>query len=325
MKQRAVMTLAVLALTAPALAQDQSASERRAVLEAKLQVERARATVESRVITGAPYSGEAVTETTQTLGDGNRIARKSVTRIYRDSDGRTRRETISTTGDVVSINISDPVAESQYVLDPRAKTAHRNGVIMMGRGGFASASVTPGGSGVVVATRAADGNVSVRASDPETRAKQEAEVAAGAASAGARGGGGGGGVGGGRGRGGVEAGASVSPMIAAPAMAAGSGKINKEDLGTQIVEGVMATGSRTTLTIEAGAIGNVQPIHVISEQWYSEDLKVLIMTRHSDPRTGDTTYRLTNVNLAEPQRALFEVPSDYTLRDSVIRRENPLK
>ena len=37
-------------------------------------------------------------------------------------------------------------------------------------------------------------------------------------------------------------------------------KVNKEDLGTQIVEGVMARGTRSTTTIEAGAIGNTQPI-----------------------------------------------------------------
>jgi hypothetical protein len=135
------------------------------------------------------------------------------------------------------------------------------------------------------------------------------------------------GGGGGRGRGGAgEAGAGVAPAMAAVAAAVGgSGRTVKEDLGNQIVEGVMATGTRSTLTIEAGAIGNVQPIHVVSEQWYSEDLKVLIMTKHSDPRSGETTYRLTNIVLAEPQRALFEVPADYTLKDSVIRRENPLK
>ena len=86
-----------------------------------------------------------------------------------------------------------------------------------------------------------------------------------------------------------------------------------------------ATGSRSTTTIDAGAIGNVQPIHIVSEQWYSEDLKVMVMTRHSDPRTGTTTYRLTNLVLAEPARTLFDVPSDYALKDSVIRRENPLK
>jgi hypothetical protein len=87
----------------------------------------------------------------------------------------------------------------------------------------------------------------------------------------------------------------------------------------------MAKGTRSTTTIEAGAIGNAQPMQIVSEQWYSEDLKVLVMTKHSDPRTGETTYRLTNVQLAEPSASLFQVPADYTLKDSVIRRRSPLK
>jgi hypothetical protein len=45
------------------------------------------------------------------------------------------------------------------------------------------------------------------------------------------------------------------------------------------------------------------------------------MTRHADPRTGVTTYKLINVSLADPARTLFEVPADYTVRDSVIRRK----
>ena len=58
-------------------------------------------------------------------------------------------------------------------------------------------------------------------------------------------------------------------------------------LGQQVVEGVLATGTRTTTTLPAGTIGNEQPIVVLSEQWFSEELKVLVMTKHSDPRSGD--------------------------------------
>ena len=57
------------------------------------------------------------------LSDGNRIARKTPTRIYRDSEGRTRREQLSAAGEVQSVSISDPVAGSMYVLNPAAKTA----------------------------------------------------------------------------------------------------------------------------------------------------------------------------------------------------------
>jgi hypothetical protein len=87
---------------------------------------------------------------------------------------------------------------------------------------------------------------------------------------------------------------------------------------------VLATGTRTTTEIPAGAIGNERPIRIVSEQWFSEDLKVLVLTKHTDPRVGETTYRLTNIVQSEPAALLFEVPPDYTVKNSVIRRQAPL-
>ena len=85
------------------------------------------------------------------------------------------------------------------------------------------------------------------------------------------------------------------------------------------MEGVAVEGTRTTLTIPAGQIGNEQPINIVSERWFSPDLKVLVMSRQSDPRFGETTYRLTNLTRAEPSPQLFEIPADFTDRRS--RRE----
>jgi len=93
----------------------------------------------------------------------------------------------------------------------------------------------------------------------------------------------------------------------------------REDLGTQTIEGVAATGSRSTTTIPAGAIGNLQPIKVVAEQWFSSDLGVIVMTKHSDPRVGETIYRLQSIVRAEPDRSLFTLPLDYTLKESGIR------
>ena len=100
---------------------------------------------------------------------------------------------------------------------------------------------------------------------------------------------------------------------------AAAGSMTRENLGQQNIEGVNATGTRTTSTIAAGAIGNLQPIQVVSEQWFSPDLQVLVMTRHNDPRSGETTYRLQSIVRADPDRSLFTVPPDYTLRESKIR------
>jgi hypothetical protein len=88
-----------------------------------------------------------------------------------------------------------------------------------------------------------------------------------------------------------------------------------EDLGKQSFWGVEAAGTRETSTIEAGAIGNDRPIAVISERWYSADLQTVMMTRHSDPRTGDETFRLSNVRRGEPGPDLFMVPPGYTVTE----------
>ena len=78
---------------------------------------------------------------------------------------------------------------------------------------------------------------------------------------------------------------------------------------------VAVEGTRTTVTIPAGEIGNELPINIVSERWFSPDLKVLVMSRQSDPRFGETTYRLTNITRAEPSPHLFEIPADFTIVD----------
>ena len=87
-------------------------------------------TVQSDVVKDKPYAAETSTETVQTLADGNRIVNRTVSKFYRDSQGRTRRE--QTFGNVdqtnpgpheVKVFINDPVSESAYVLDPGDKTA----------------------------------------------------------------------------------------------------------------------------------------------------------------------------------------------------------
>ena len=69
------------------------------------------------------------------------------------------------------------------------------------------------------------------------------------------------------------------------------------------------------MTIPAGEIGNELPINIVSERWYSPELQTIVMTRRSDPRMGETVYRLTNINRSEPARSLFEVPADYTVKE----------
>lgn len=89
-----------------------------------------------------------------------------------------------------------------------------------------------------------------------------------------------------------------------------------ENLGLQSINGVAATGTRTTQTIPAGAIGNTQAIQIVREVWIAQDLKIPVMIKTSDPRFGETTMQLTNVLQTNPDPALFQVPAGYTVQSS---------
>jgi hypothetical protein len=92
-------------------------------------------------------------------------------------------------------------------------------------------------------------------------------------------------------------------------------KATEESLGTRQIEGVKATGRKTTTIIPTGQIGNDRPIEITDERWESPELKMLVYSRNSDPRTGVVEYRLTNINRSEPPADLFVVPSDYTISE----------
>jgi len=99
--------------------------------------------------------------------------------------------------------------------------------------------------------------------------------------------------------------------------------VKRETLAAQTINGVIATGSRLTRTIPAGTIGNTLAIEVVQETWMSDDLKVPVMTKVSDPRTGTTVTQLTNVNRSEPDAALFQVPAGYTVKTPPAGRQGP--
>ncbi len=86
-------------------------------------------------------------------------------------------------------------------------------------------------------------------------------------------------------------------------------------LGTRTIDGVSAEGTRHTRVIPAGQVGNDKPIEIVSERWFSPELQAVVMTKRTDPRMGDTTYKMINIRQGEPERALFEPPSDYTVKN----------
>jgi hypothetical protein len=89
----------------------------------------------------------------------------------------------------------------------------------------------------------------------------------------------------------------------------------EEDLGKKEIEGMLASGRRTTTTIPKGYFGNDRPIEVTDERWESIELRVLVLSRHHDPRSGDVEYRLTKIKRFEPPKDLFLIPAGYRVID----------
>lgn len=272
------------------------------------------------LVKGQPFSAQAVSESIQSLSDGNRIVRKSSTMIYRDNEGRTRREqTIKAVGpiavegnDAKMIYINDPVSGVNFTLDERNKTARKYVIPTTAQGKKAYAEGYAAGSSYAYSTGGQGGAVTVTQADVEKKVALEAkmkEVEKAKEKA-------------------VESGqmivsgnaiavANGSPLQASTYTIAGQQKYprKEESLGKQTMEGVEVEGVRHTTTIPAGEIGNEMPINMITEKWYSDELKQVVYLKTSDPRFGETIYRLTNIVRENPDRSLFDVPSDYTVRE----------
>lgn len=245
-----------------------------------------------KVVKGAPYSAQAVTESVQNLSDGNRIINKSTSAIYRDSEGRTRREqTLRTIGGFANsgdapqtVFINDPVAGTSYTLDPRSRTARKMPPMNFK---FEFRVPGPGEKGEKGERRELPpGGVQMGRVERQQIEIAHADIL-------------------------MKGGPGPETRFT---WGWGNHAAKDEPLGKQNIEGVEAEGTRSTTTIPAGEIGNERAIEIVNERWYSAELQTTVMTRHSDPRFGETTYRLTNIDRSEPSRTLFEVPADYTIK-----------
>jgi hypothetical protein len=191
-----------------------------------------------QIVRGAPYSAEVSSEITQTLADGNKIHQVVTERLYRDNEGRTRREPslsalASNSSNVPQLAfIDDPVSGTRYVLDIGKRTAAK---------------------------------LPFRMPPPNGR-----------------------------------------PPANAPAS-----NSKTESLGRQVISGLPADGTRTTQTIPAGQIGNTMPLQIVTERWYSPDLRAVILQKRSDPRFGESIYEWTNISRTEPPASLFVAPADF--------------
>jgi hypothetical protein len=85
----------------------------------------------------------------------------------------------------------------------------------------------------------------------------------------------------------------------------------EEDLGSQEIEGVMARGVRETQIIPAQSSETGKEITVVDEYWYSDELRINVLMKHDDPRTGSMTLRVTQITRGEPDPASLELPEGY--------------
>ena len=214
------------------------------------------------LVTAAPYTATATTESTQVLADGNKIVNKTSSFVARDSQGRTRRETDLHRIGTMQVDspkmvfINDPTTHTQYIF-------------------------TPGGGEATKVIRS-EGSWKEGPQIIDLRGQREQRI-------------------------------KEKTIVALQHAREGQSKesseqVKHEDLGTQTIEGVSAQGKRETVTIPAGQIGNERPIEIVTETWFSPELHTMVLRKHSDPRTGDSTYRLTDIKRTEPDASLFHAP-----------------
>lgn len=321
---------------------------------------------DNKVVKGAPFSADAVTEFTQTLADGNRISRKSSSQLHRDGEGRTRREFAPFAFNLMpgmperknTVQIFDPMTNTMLILDPESKTASKGmtfirtqtlpekvirplgpgeemNLLKLHGGGLpgnalkrvqptyppeakaagvqgpVQVEITINDQGDVIEVNPITGHPLLRASAAEAARQWKFKTTE------------------------IEGkqvkvkgvltfnftladrpDTAINQTVLPRKMAlAEKRNLRQESLGKQTIEGIEVEGTRTVETIPAGEIGNEQPIEIVSERWYSNELQTVILSRHNDPRFGENVYRLINITRSEPDPALFQVPSDYTLKE----------
>jgi len=226
-------------------------------------------------VLGSPYSATVINESVQTLADGNRIVQKSTGTTARDSEGRTRNDAA-----LPMIGNMSPASAPHlvFIVDPVAQASYtlnldeKTAHVMGGKILAGPAPAGPDGAAAKWFTRTSASTLPGLSSVP-------------------------------------------APPMGAMTLTISPDKeqaeVKTEDLGTQVIEGVNAQGVRSTRTIAIAEIGNEKPIEIVTEIWTSSDLKTVVMSKRTDPRSGEQIFRLTNIARSEPDPSLFTIPADF--------------
>jgi hypothetical protein len=234
---------------------------------------------ERKLVKGAPFSAILTVEITQPGADGSNRTRTATSLIFRDAEGRTRRDRmpIQTSPSAPSADqqpqnstINDPVTGFTYGLDHGARLYRRASFRPWAAAGSDEPAVVLAPSLNSAAPRSNSQSLPLpMTSDTRQTLKKSAIVA--------------------------------------------SSEINNESLGEREVEGVKAEGTRISTSIPAGAQGNEQPMEIIIERWYFPALQTPVLIKRSDPRFGEIVYRLSEIKRGEPSSTLFVLPSGYRI------------
>jgi hypothetical protein len=276
-----------------------------------------------------PYSARETREFKQTLGDGTVISRQSTRLLARDGEGRTRQELRQPDG-TARIFINDPVAKRTYIIDPQKRTACKagfdkdaiNDCFKQMRGdwkplGF---SFSPTNRGIPMMSSNDDVQIHV-SSNAKVIDLTEGQSASGRSK-----------TFGWSSSGPVPPVPPVAPVPPVPPVApvppvppiapipplppmlgssTSGGKVVRET-NTTTYEGLRVDTNRSVETIAVGAMGNNRPIESVFERYYSPDLKMTVFSRRSDPRSGESIYRMTEIKRSEPDANQFRVPAGFS-------------
>jgi len=232
-------------------------------------------------VAGQPYEASKVTHSVWKLADGTTIRHDAETKIARDGEGRVREDLETTQASSIGGKQTNITLESVTVADPvdhslTTWTGKTKMAFRMQMPNLSGLTKKPGLGGIV-------GGV---APPPEPRAVRLGTIP------------------------------PISETAPPPRhVTADKYEVRTEDLGQQSIAGVLATGKRTTTVIATGKIGNDQPITIVHEEWYSPDLKVVVKSEDSDPRSGERTMELEGLARGEPDPSLFHAPEGYKVQD----------
>jgi hypothetical protein len=230
--------------------------------------------------TGKPFSAMAISRSEQIYLDGTHVTHVVTMMEYRDMEGRTRMEPAEPPELVKQIMIRDPVAGVRYSLNIAGKTATKTaitGALLMDTSLVGNTVAAPGRGGRGGRSGSAPSD-SAEVQDYQQKLAQVTSQLQGLSR---------------------TAGKNPNDIV--------------EDLGTMSLNGVLAHGTRTTVVVPVGAIGNDREFRSVEERWFSDELNLLIKSISTDPRFGTTTYERKNISRQTPDPSLFQVPAGYSI------------